>query len=121
MNDTKSVVLECFRRLGTWDADAVGELFADEVDWNVPAIGSLRWTGRRSRRVEIPAYFKTMWSHFLTEHSRVVSDILLVDGDDAVQLGTFHHVTRMRCVAGLAAADLVSSGFAPLALMRTSA
>lgn len=94
MDDTRSVTLECLRRLATWDADGVGELFADTIDWNVPGPEELPWTGRRTQREQVPEYFRTMWAHFFTERTQIVAGPLLVDGEDAVQLGTFHHVAR---------------------------
>jgi uncharacterized protein len=36
----------------------------------------------------------TLWSHLFIEQARVVLDALLVDGEEAVQLGTFDHLTR---------------------------
>lgn len=94
MTDTRSIVGETFRRLGEWDADRVGELFADEIDWFVPAAPSLPWGGKRTRREEVAGYFRTLWSHLHTEQSRVQIDQVLVEGDDAVALGTFSHVAN---------------------------
>jgi hypothetical protein len=76
MNDTKSVVQECFRRLGIWDADAVGALFADDVDWNVPAIrlrrdeGRSRALGRADVFVHVPG--KHVERHVPAEDERIV-------------------------------------------------
>jgi ketosteroid isomerase-like protein len=92
--DTRSTVQEFLRRLGTWDAEAVGALFADHVDWLVPGARDLPWVGRRSRRDEVPAYFRTMWSHFDTSRSTASIDRLVVEGEEAVALGTFSHVAN---------------------------
>jgi hypothetical protein len=95
MSDTRSAVLELLRRAGTWDADSVGELFADEVTWDVSTVGTLPWTGHRTRREQVPDYFKTIWSYIVPAQTRIVLDILLIEGEDAVQLGTFSHLTRL--------------------------
>jgi hypothetical protein len=60
-----------------------------------PVVGTLPWTGHRTGREQVPDYFKTMWSFIVPEQTRIVLDILLIDGEDAMQLGTFSHVTRL--------------------------
>ncbi len=92
--DTRSMVNEFFRRVAGWDADGTRELFADEIDWYVPVAGDLPWGGRRTRPEQVPEYFKTMWSHFRTEKSQVQLDHLIVEGEEAVALGTFTHVAN---------------------------
>jgi ketosteroid isomerase-like protein len=94
MLDTRSVVGEFLRRLGEWDADGIGELFAEEIDWLVPGAPGVPWVGARTRREEVSAYFRTMWSHFHTERSASAVDQIIVEGDDAVVLGTFSHVAN---------------------------
>ena len=92
--DIRSVINTFFTRLGTRNAEGVAALFADDIDWFVPGPPSLPWTGRRTRREQVPAYFHTLWSHFALEHSRAQIDKLLLDGEDAVALGRFSHVAR---------------------------
>jgi ketosteroid isomerase-like protein len=53
--DTRATVQEFLRRLGTWDADAAGELFADDVDWLVSGASSLPWVGRRRGASRCPS------------------------------------------------------------------
>ena len=92
--DTRATVQEFLRRLGTWDADAAGELFADDVDWLVSGASSLPWVGRRARREQVPEFLKTMWSHFRTDQSTASIDRIVVEGEEAVALGTFSHVAN---------------------------
>jgi hypothetical protein len=40
-------------RLGEQDAEEIGELFADQIDWFVPGSRALPWTGSRSRREQV--------------------------------------------------------------------
>jgi ketosteroid isomerase-like protein len=94
LTDTRATVQEFFRRLGTWEADAVGELFADDVDWLVPGASSLPWVGRRARREEVPEHLTTMWSHFHTDQSTASIDRIVVEGEQAVGLGSFSHVAN---------------------------
>ncbi|WP_210521155.1 nuclear transport factor 2 family protein [Hymenobacter terricola] len=92
--DTRSLLGGFFQRLGLWDADGVAALFADEIDWYVPAIGGLPWGGRRSRREQVPEYFKTLWAHIYPEQTKVSLDNLIVEGEEAVALGSFSQVSN---------------------------
>jgi ketosteroid isomerase-like protein len=86
--------LNLFRRLGEWDADRVGELFAEEIDWIVPGAPGIAWAGPRTREEDVPAHFRTMWSQFDTERSAAEIARVIVEGDDAVALGTFSHAAN---------------------------
>ncbi|MBM0201712.1 nuclear transport factor 2 family protein [Micromonospora sp. NPDC051227] len=90
-NVTKAMVNQFMERLAKQDAEGLGELFADEIDWNVPGSEELPWTGRRSRREHVPVYFRTMWKAFVAGQSTAIPGAVVVDGDDAVILGTFSH------------------------------
>ncbi|WP_051676357.1 nuclear transport factor 2 family protein [Polaromonas glacialis] len=92
--DIRSLINTFFTRLGAQDAEGVAALFAEDIDWFVPGPQALPWTGQRTRREQVPAYFRTMWSHFELAHSRAQIDKLLFDGEDAVALGRFSHVAR---------------------------
>jgi ketosteroid isomerase-like protein len=91
MPDARSVVGEFLRRLGEWGADAIGEPVAEEIDWLVPGAPGVAWEGPRTRREEDSAYCRTTWSHIHTERSASAVDQIVVEGDDAVVLGTFSH------------------------------
>lgn len=78
-------------RLGQQDAEGIGELFADEIDWYVPGSATLPWTGRRSRREHVAEYFEAMWPAFTPGQSSATVDKIMVDGDDAVVFSRFTH------------------------------
>jgi ketosteroid isomerase-like protein len=80
--------------LADWDAEGVSELFAEEIDWYVPTAPALPWGGARAHRSEVRDFFETMWAHFDTDHSKLGLEQLLIDGEDAVALGSFSHVAR---------------------------
>lgn len=94
MSDTRSTVNEFLGRLGAMYADGVAALFAETIDWHVPGSPELPWTGRRTRRADVPVYFRTMWSYFHLERSQVKLDKVIVEGEDAGALGIFSHVTN---------------------------
>jgi ketosteroid isomerase-like protein len=88
---TLSVVQDFLDRLGAQDADGVGELFAEKIDWHVPGNPSLPWTGVREHGSDVPVFLRTMWSHFVAGESRVSPDSVVVDGETAVVFAEFTH------------------------------
>ena len=78
-------------RLGQQDAEGIGELFADEIDWYVPGSATLPWTGRRSRREHVAEYFAAMWPAFAPGQSSATVDKVVIDGDEAVVFSRFTH------------------------------
>ena len=89
---TEAVVTDFFERLAARDPDGMAEHFADDIDWYVPGNPALPWTGRRSRRADVAAYFRIMWPQFEPGKSTASVEKLIVTGNDAVMLGTFSHV-----------------------------
>ena len=89
---TETVVDSFMNRLGERDAEGIGELFADEIDWYVPGSAALPWTGSRSRREDVADYFRTLWPAFVPGQSTATVDKLVIDGDDAVVFSSFSHV-----------------------------
>ncbi|MFF1695072.1 nuclear transport factor 2 family protein [Streptomyces sp. NPDC058257] len=80
--------------LAAADADGLADLFADDIDWFVPGDSSLPWTGRRTRREQVAAYFRTMWPVFVEGESESRIDQVLVDGDEAALFGRFTHTVK---------------------------
>jgi ketosteroid isomerase-like protein len=78
-------------RLGERDAEGIGTLFADEIDWYVPGSEALPWTGSRSRREQVAEYFRTMWPAYVPGQSSATVDKVVIHGDDAVVFSTFSH------------------------------
>ena len=89
---TEEIMASFMDRLGEQDAEGIGELFADEIDWYVPGSEALPWTGRRSRREHVAEYFRTIWPVFVSGQSTVSLGKIVIDGDDAVVFSSFSHV-----------------------------
>jgi len=88
---TEELVASFMERLGERDAEGIGELFADEIDWYVPGSEALPWTGSRSRREQVAEYFRTMWPAYVPGQSSATVDKVVIHGDDAVVFSTFSH------------------------------
>jgi hypothetical protein len=57
----------------------------------VPGHSELPWTGRRSRRVDVPEYLNTLWPHFEPGKSTATLEKILIDGEDAAIFLAFQH------------------------------
>jgi uncharacterized protein len=88
---TEELVASFMDRLGERDAEGIGELFADEIDWYVPGSEALPWTGSRSRREDVAEYFRTLWAAFVPGQSTATVGKLVIDGDDAAVFSSFSH------------------------------
>jgi uncharacterized protein len=88
---TEELIGSFLDRVGRQDAEGIGELFADEIDWYVPGSKALPWTGSRSRREQVAEYFRTMWPAFVPGQSTAAVDKVVIDGDDAVLFASFTH------------------------------
>ncbi|MFF4950459.1 nuclear transport factor 2 family protein [Streptomyces chattanoogensis] len=92
MSETRTVVEEFYRLLAAGEIDALGELFADEIAWDIYGAKEVPWTGRRSTRAEAVEFFTSLPDHLQLENFTVSR--ILVDGADAVALGDMSHVVK---------------------------
>jgi ketosteroid isomerase-like protein len=93
MNSTTAMTNAFLANLGAQDADALGELFADDIDWVVRGNPSLTpWVGRRASKSEVPEYFRALWAALEPGGSVVSIDAVVSDATDAVIFAVFDHV-----------------------------
>lgn len=92
MSETRTVVEEFFRRVGSGDFDGLAELIADEVDWNIYGAEVVPWAGRRTKRAEAVEFFRTLPDHLGRDEFTVQH--LLVDGSHAVIIGHMRQVVK---------------------------
>lgn len=91
---TESVIMSFLERLGAQDAAGLGDLFAEEIDWFVPGSSDLPWTGKRTRRADVPEYFSTLWAGLEAGKSIVAPGKVLISGDDGVVFAHFTHTAK---------------------------
>jgi ketosteroid isomerase-like protein len=80
--------------LSRFEPQRVGALFAETVDREVAGDQRVPWTGARSSRDEVAAYFDTLWSVCDTAVAENTVSQVLVDGTRAVVLGVFAQTIR---------------------------
>ncbi len=86
------MVEELLRRTGRGDPDDIAELYAAKIDWRVdwpvehhPVVP---WIRPRSTRADVADHFRTFGRSCPSSEARVAIDRLLIDGPDAVLIGT---------------------------------
>lgn len=93
MSDITDITTTFLERLGAQDADGLGDLFADQIDWVVQGDPELTpWVGKRSTKSEVPEYFRALWEALAPGQSLVSVDGIVASGDDAVIFAVFDHV-----------------------------
>ncbi|MGH3545958.1 MAG: nuclear transport factor 2 family protein [Mycobacteriales bacterium] len=90
---TRAAVEELLRRIGEGDAERIADAYAEEVDWqlNWPADEhgtDIPWIRHRSTRADVADHFRSIAANHDPEHGKVHIDCILVDGIDAVVMGT---------------------------------
>ncbi len=97
---TRTVVQSLLHRLGHGDAEEIGALFADHVDWKLswPKTEHGRpdtpWIRERATPAEAAAHFQALAEHHIPEQAATEVETVLVDGDDAVVLGEIRQTAR---------------------------
>jgi ketosteroid isomerase-like protein len=98
MGETRDVVEELLRRLATGDYDRTAEMFAEQIDWQLdwPTEGhpAVPWIRPRSSRAEVADHFRSLDAHHVPELNATSVRQILVDGADAVVLGTIVQTAR---------------------------
>jgi uncharacterized protein len=84
MNTTEELITSFLQRISGGDADAIAELFSEDIDWYVAGNPGLPWIGRRSRRAEVAAYFHTLWPQFEPGTQKASVQRIVVTGEDGV-------------------------------------
>jgi ketosteroid isomerase-like protein len=92
MTTTADTINAFLAKLGAQDSEGLGELFAEVIDWVVPGAPALPWTGRRSKKNEVPDYFRILWAGLEPDRSVVSVEAVITDGVEAVIFAAFDHV-----------------------------
>ncbi|MGI5525956.1 nuclear transport factor 2 family protein [Streptomyces syringium] len=83
---TRETVDAFFAHFGAGEMPAVLDLFSDDVDFHVGGADHVPWTGTRTTKDGIAAFF-AVFGQVLTPAEEYEIHITLVDGDHAVVIG----------------------------------
>ncbi|SNT43001.1 hypothetical protein SAMN05216276_104255 [Streptosporangium subroseum] len=96
---TRATVEELLRRIAAGDAEKVAELYAEKVDWKLDWPedehgGAIPWIRHRSVRADVADHFREIAAGHVPELSSAEITGILVDGADAVVMGTIGNTAR---------------------------
>jgi uncharacterized protein len=87
---TRATLAELMSRPSQCEPEHTAEIFGETVAGDVPGATRVPWTGARTSRDEVPAYFSTPWSVCDTANTDNAVSQVLVD----VVLGAFTQTIR---------------------------
>lgn len=98
-DNTATVVQQLLTYIANGDLDGVAALFAPEVDWRLSwpdaeLQGAIPWIRTRRTPADVRAHFSTLAAHNAPHGEGTTVDRVLVDGADAVVLGTIRNAMR---------------------------
>lgn len=96
---TSSTVVELLTRIGAGDPDRIAELYADHVEWliNWPEgdyADTVPWIRERHDRAGVREHYRLLAEHHLPEGRAADIASIMVDGEDAVVVGTLRNTAR---------------------------
>ncbi|PJN30970.1 hypothetical protein CG747_45440 [Streptomyces sp. CB02959] len=83
---------EFYRHVAAREIEALGELIAEEIDWDIYGAEVVPWVGPRRTRAEAVEFFATLSDHLESEEFTV--NRIVVDGADAVVIGHMRQIVK---------------------------
>ncbi len=90
MTTNAEIVQAFFAMVGARDLKLI-DLFADEFDWHVPGAPHFPWSGNRTRKDQIPAFFEALWPMTVEGETQVRVDHFIVADSHVIMTGAFDH------------------------------
>jgi ketosteroid isomerase-like protein len=84
---TKQTAEKFFGYIGAKDPDKIASMVSEKVDWYIFESKYMPWTGHRSKREEISALFKTLFSYFVDGSEKLEAQSFLVRGNEVAVFG----------------------------------
>lgn len=91
---TKQRVEKFFEYVGAKDPDKIASMVSEKVDWYIFESKYMPWTGHRSKREEVAALFKILFSYFIDGSEKLVAHSFLVRGNQVAVFGTVERTVK---------------------------
>jgi uncharacterized protein len=96
---TRAVVEDLLDRIGSGDPELVAQAYAEEVDWRLDWPqdehgADVPWIRDRRTRADVAEHYRSIAEHHDPAQAGVEIERILVDGDDAVVIGTLRNTLR---------------------------
>lgn len=84
---TKETAEKFFGYIGAKDPEKIASMVSEKVDWYIFESKYMPWTGHRSKREDISALFKTLFSYFVDGSEKLDVQSFLVRGNEVAVFG----------------------------------
>ncbi|MRX40232.1 hypothetical protein GJU43_13175 [Flavobacterium sp. LC2016-23] len=91
---TKQTADKFFEYVGAKNPDKIASMVSENVDWYIFESKYMPWTGHRSKRAEIAALFKTLFSYFVDGSEKLEVQSFLLQGNEVAVFGTIQRTVK---------------------------
>lgn len=91
---TKETAEKFFEYIGAKDPDKIASMVSENVDWYIFESKYMPWTGHRSKREEVLALFKTLFSYFIDGSEKLDAQSFLLRGNQVAVFGTIERTVK---------------------------
>ncbi|KQT26149.1 hypothetical protein ASG22_05625 [Chryseobacterium sp. Leaf405] len=91
---TKQTVEKFFEYVGSKDPEKISSVVAEKVDWYIFESKYMPWTGHRSKREEISALFRTLFTYFVEGSDKFEAQSFLLRGNQVAVFGMVERTVK---------------------------
>ncbi|UTN06355.1 nuclear transport factor 2 family protein [Flavobacterium bizetiae] len=91
---TKQTADKFFEYIGAKNPEKIASMVSENVDWYIFESKYMPWTGHRSKREEVAALFKTLFSYFIDGREKLEVQSFLLRGNEVAVFGTIERTVK---------------------------
>lgn len=91
---TKQTADKFFEYIGAKNPEKIASMVSENVDWYIFESKYMPWTGHRSKREEVAALFKTLFSYFIDGSEKLEVQSFLLRGNEVAVFGTIERTVK---------------------------
>lgn len=91
---TKQTADKFFEYIGAKNPEKIASMVSENVDWYIFESKYMPWTGHRSKREEVAALFKTLFSYFIDGSEKLEAQSFLLRGNEVAVFGTIERTVK---------------------------
>ncbi len=91
---TQEVLNAFFENVASKDPESIASLFAENIDSYIYESKVMPWTGKRSKRSEMPDLFRSLFAHFVDGEEKFEVKNIFIQGQEAIVSGKAGRVVK---------------------------
>lgn len=92
--NTKQTVDKFFEYVTAKNPEKIASMVSENVDWYIFESKYMPWTGHRTKRAEVAALFKTLFSYFIDGSEKLEAKSFLLQGNEVAVFGTIERTVK---------------------------